>query len=629
MRSLREKLLFSYALLVLGILGGAGWSVYYFGVLGQSVRLILQNNYRSVLDAQRMKEALERQDSAMLFHIVGDATRAAQQYETNRQKFALNLDDAGKNITEIGEADIVHDIGAQFAAYSRRAQAFLNDPTLTADGQRRAYFTELEPAFVRLKNRCDALLQVNQEAMVRAQHRADEQAAGARRTAVLVALALLVVGPVYAVNLSRALVAPLRRLAVAAERIGEGDLDTQIEVRTREASTRDEVETLATAFNSMVDRLRVYRDREAARLQVAEEKSDAVLNSLYEPVIVTGAQGEVTGFNRSAGTLLDSAAASINQPVEVIGIPAVATAVREAIKERSPVAPEGERGLARIPVEGTERFYRVRTAPVIQQTGTVIGTVTVLEDMTRARQLDRLKDEFISVASHELRTPLTSLELAIQLLAEGSGGALSSAQDRLVRIAVADAERLERLTRDLLDLTRLEAGVAIPVPQPVRAHDIVEMALAPLRAVAAEKAISLTADVDPGLPPVFGSKEHLSRAVTNLVDNALRYTPPGGRVVVTARVTDHAMEFTVADTGEGVPPEYLPHLFERFVQVPGASSRGAGLGLSIVRKIVETHRGTVGVESAVGRGARFHFTIPLANTPSAGATPPVSEGGTH
>jgi signal transduction histidine kinase len=475
---------------------------------------------------------------------------------------------------------------------------------------------------VRLKNRCDALLQVNQEAMVRAQHRADEQAAGARRTAVLVALALLVFGPFYAINLSRALVAPLRRLAVAAERIGEGHLDTRIDVRTK-----DEVETLAAAFNSMVDRLRAYRGREAARLQVAEEKSDAVLNSLYEPVIVTGAEGEIIGFNRSAGILLTSAAASIGHPVETIGIPAVATAVREAIKERSPVAPEGERGLARIPVQGAERFYHVRTAPVVQQTGTVVGTVTVLEDVTRMRQLDRLKDEFISVASHELRTPLTSLELAIQLLSEGSGGSLSATQHRLVNIAVDDAQRLERLTRDLLDLTRLEAGVSIPAPEPVRAAEGVDMALTPLRSLAAEKGISLSADVDAGLPAVMGSKEHLSRAVTNLVDNALRHTPSGGRVDVTARVTDHTMEFSVADTGEGIPPEYLPHLFERFVQVPGASSRGAGLGLSIVRKIVEAHRGTVGVESTMGRGARFHFTIPLAGGPWAGAAPPAADTG--
>jgi CheY-like chemotaxis protein len=207
---------------------------------------------------------------------------------------------------------------------------------------------------------------------------------------------------------------------------------------------------------------------------IAEEKSDAVLNSLYEPVIVTGAHGEVIWVNRAASASLAPAAAWMNRPVEAIGIHAVAAAVREVIERGGSIAPEGERGLARVEGDGGERFYRVRTAPVTRQPGGVVATVTVLEDVTRMRQLDRMKDEFISVASHELRTPLTSIQMAVQLLTEGAGGALSDAQSRLVRIAVADTRRLEQLTKDLLDLTRLEAGTAIPAARPVRPHDIDE-----------------------------------------------------------------------------------------------------------------------------------------------------------
>jgi signal transduction histidine kinase len=613
MRSLRHKLLLSYAILVLGMLGMAGWSVYYFGVLGQSVRLILRNNYRSVLDAQQMQEALERQDSAMLFSIAGDRPRALQQYEANRQRFASSFADAADNITEVGETDIIRDIRDQFTVYSRRAQAFLRDSSLTASGRRLLYFSQMEPAFVRLKNRCDDLLTLNQEAMVRAQHRAEQQATDARRTAVVLAVSLLIAGGLFAVNFSRALVAPLQRLAAAAEQIGEGNLNTQIEVRTR-----DEVETLAAAFNTMVDRLQVYRTREAARLQIAEEKSDAVLNSLYEPVIVTGAQGEIIWVNRAAAASLTPEPDWINRPVETIGVPAVASAVREAIANGASVAPEGDRGLAKVAADGSERVYRVRTAPVIRQTGGVIGTVTVLEDVTRLRQLDRLKDEFISVASHELRTPLTSMQLAVQLLAERAGGPLSDAQDRLVRIAVADAQRLEQLTKDLLDLTRLEAGAALPATRTVRPYDVVDAAVKPLQPVADEQGLSLAVRVPADLPLVVGSPEHLSRVVTNLVNNALRHTPRGGRVEVTARATDGAVEFSVADTGEGIPPEYLPRLFERFTQIPGSTPGGAGLGLSIARRIVEAHRGAIGVESTVGHGSRFHFTIPIADAQTTG-----------
>jgi NtrC-family two-component system sensor histidine kinase KinB len=324
--------------------------------------------------------------------------------------------------------------------------------------------------------------------------------------------------------------------------------------------------------------------------------------------------------------LIEAPSEWIDRPVEAAGIPPIANAVREAIARGVPFAPEGERGLARISREGAERFYHVRTAPVVERTGTVVGTVTVLEDVTRQRQLDRMKDDFISVASHELRTPLTSMQMAVHLLAEGSAGALSDAQARLVGIAVVDAERLERLTHDLLDLNRLEAGTVVLTPRPIRANEIIAMALKPLQPVAVERRISMTVSASPELPAVMGSDEHLARVVTNLVHNALRHTPAGGRVKVSALVEGRWMEFAVEDTGEGISGEHLPLLFQRFVKIPGATPGGAGLGLSIARRIVEAHGGTIAVESMVGRGSRFHFTVPLAG-PAASGAPPIPEEG--
>ena len=238
--------------------------------------------------------------------------------------------------------------------------------------------------------------------------------------------------------------------------------------------------------------------------------------------------------------------------------------------------------------------------------------MTVLEDVTRLRQLDRLKDDFISVASHELRTPLTSLQMAVQLLAEGSAGPLAPPQERLLRLAAADAERLDRLTHDLLDLTRLEAGTAVPNRRPVSPSDLVAAALGPLRPQVEEKGIGLEVNVPPSLPLVSGDLEQLSRVVGNLVANAIRHTPAGGRIEVTAAEGGGAVRFAIADNGEGIPPAYRDQVFERFVQVPGTSSGGAGLGLPIARKIVEAHGGTIRVEPAPGQGTRFHFTVPLA-----------------
>jgi PAS domain S-box-containing protein len=635
MRSLRHKLFLSYALLIVGILAVDAWSVAHFHHLGRSVRLIMSRNYRSVGDAQNMKESLERQDSAMLFHLGGQTQKARSQYTMHRRRFLQYYTDAAANITESGESEVIREIDRRFTEYTRKAGAFLqvvdgsgperatgpSDPVhppvratpSTGDGRlpaaarlRPIYFRDLEPAFLELKESADRLLRLNQEAMVAAQRRAEAEAAGATRAALALTAASLLIGVFYALNLSHALVAPLRRLTAAAQRIGDGDLDVAIE-----AGPQDEVGVLAREFRLMTARLREYREREAARLEVAEQQGDAAINSLYEPVVVTNATGEVVSLNRAAKQLFGPEAERKGHSIEELDVPMLSQGVRQAIEERAPVAPEGDQGFATVTRNGSEHSYRVRTAPLLRSSGVVAGTVTVLEDVTRLRQLDQMKDEFISVASHELRTPLTSLRMSVELLAEGSAGTLTEPQARLVRMAATDAERLVRLTQDLLDLARLESGETVPDWQPLSPTDLVESASAPLQAVASQRGVALEVHLPPTLPMVSGDLEQLSRVVTNLVENAVRHTPEGGAVTISAEESGVAVRFTVRDTGVGIPKEYLSQVFDRFVQVPGASAGGAGLGLPIARRIVEAHGGKIEAESTLGSGSEFRFTVPI------------------
>jgi signal transduction histidine kinase len=623
MSSLRYKLLLSYAILVFGILLVGAWAIYNFAVLGRSVGRIMADNYRSVLDAQAMKETLERQDSAMLFHLSGEAARARSQYVSNRGRFARAYADAASNITEKGETEAIRDIGREFGEYQNLTREFLGRPRTAAD--RPLYFARLEPAFVHLKDRCDDLLRLNQDAMVRSQDRAQGKARAATQTAVGLALGTLVLGILYSVNLSRRLVAPLVGLTEAARRIGQGDLEQRIVVKTR-----DEVQVLGDEFNRMTASLREYREREAARLHVAQRQAEAAINHLYEPVVVTDAQGCVVGLNRAGEALFGPEGERHGRPVEELEAKAISAAVREALERRAPVAPESERGIAVIPVDRTERVFRVRTAPLLLDGDGVAGAVTVLEDVTRLRELDRLKDEFISVASHELRTPLTSMQLAVQLLAEGSAGPLSDKQSQLVRMASQDATRLDRLTRDLLDLTRLEAGTAVPNRRTMPVAGPVEGALGPLLATAGARGVQIVREISPDLPPISGDLEQLSRVVSNLVANAVRHTPSGGTVRVTAAPVADMIEYTVSDTGEGIPPEYLDRVFERFAQVPGATAGGAGLGLPIARKIVEAHGGRISVESEPRKGTTFRFTVPVAPAqPASGASPHITLEKSH
>jgi NtrC-family two-component system sensor histidine kinase KinB len=625
-RSLRQRVLLSYLFLMLVLMLAGAWGIYHFVVLGRAVDRILRNNYRSILAAENMKEALERQDSAAMFHVAGHDQKARAQYLIYADRFRHQYLDAANNITEVGEPEIVADIDRQFRAYTALIQPFLargHSPGASA-----SYFAHLEPAFVRLKDRCDDLLHLNQAAMVRANARAIQLSQRATWSTVVMGMLALCLVTAFGLRFSEAIVAPLRTLAATAQRVGEGYLDQEIPV-----TSQDEIGVLAQEFNRMEARLREYREREAGRLQVAEQRSDVAMNSLYDPVLVTDAAGNVTALNDAAEELFGPEKERVGRPVgEIVADPHVERAVCDAIRRRAAVAPEGEAGLvpvapyrargvvtARSRADGEavpdhrERVYRIRTAPMCREDGAVLGTVTVFEDITRLREVDRMKDEFISVASHELRTPLTSLQMAIHLLGEDSLGPLSEKQRRLIMGSREDIDRLERLMRDLLDLSRLEAGTEAPDRRPIAPADLIEMGLEPVRTAFKEKGLALVMDVPATLPPVLADPRQISRVVTNMVSNALRHTEAGS-VAVSARPDASQVSFSVADTGSGIPPEYLDRIFERFVQVPGSRSGGAGLGLSISKKLVELHGGQIGVHSELGKGSTFTFSLPTSRS---------------
>jgi signal transduction histidine kinase len=235
--------------------------------------------------------------------------------------------------------------------------------------------------------------------------------------------------------------------------------------------------------------------------------------------------------------------------------------------------------------------------------------VVVLEDITNLRQLDRLKTEFIGVASHELRTPITSLLLANELMSEGAAGVLSPELKQIVEAQGQDLSRLEKLTRELLDLTRMEAGQTLPKFEMSPAGQVAKGAVQSVRRQAEEKGVHLVEEIPEGLPSVRVDKSQITRVLVNLLNNAIRHTAPGGTVTARAIPKADQVTFEVADTGEGIPAEYLATIFDRFVQVPGATQGGAGLGLSIAQRIVKAHGGVMQVSSEVGKGSTFSFSV--------------------
>jgi two-component system, NtrC family, sensor histidine kinase KinB len=598
---LRTKLLLGYGGFVLALAVLGAWSARTLSQMSAVSGRIIAENYDSVVAAQDMKESLERQDSAALFDILGQRERARRQTAEHRDRFDAAFEKAAANITERGEAEIIAAIRADRDAYYRLFDAFV----MSESDRTARYFRELEPQFNRVRADCDRLLRVNQEAMRR---KADAAAAIARRwflITLVLAIALMAAGIAVEIRLSSAISGPVRQLTAATTRMAAGELDTAVPV-----TSADEIGSLAVGFNRMAERIRELRRSDLGKLLVAQQTTEAAIDSLYDPVLVTDAAGLVTRINPAAERLFGARAELLGKPIgEVARDPRIAQAVVDVLRSQAPVASESAAAVLPWAVDGARRAFRIRSTPMKDADTKLVGAVTLLEDITHLSEISRLKSEFIAAASHELRTPLTSVQMGIYLLLEGSTGPLGERQQEILEVCREDTTRLDRLMRELLDLSKIESGAVTPVFAPIRPSALIAAAIDPLRLQVESHGIRLDVDAPPDLPAVSVDRSQIERVITNLVTNAMRATPAGGAITVAAAQRGEEIAISVADTGTGIPREYLSRIFEPFVQVSHATGGGAGLGLTISRRIVEAHGGQLTVQSSPGQGSIFTFTV--------------------
>jgi len=604
--NLRNKLLLSFLIFIAALVALGVWSALSLRELGEVSRRIIAHNYDSVVAAQDMKESLERMDSSALFLLLGDRDRAMAQFNQHRARFDAAFGKAAGNITEPGEAEIIEAIRIDRDEYYRRFGAFV------ASGERRRpgdYFQQLEPLFNKIRAECEHLLQINQRAMAAK----SEAAAGAARRELVLTLglagALAAAGLALAVLLANGIMRPMRELTATAAKIAGGDLTAKARV-----TSRDEIGILAAEFNRMAERVQQLRRSDLGRLIAAQQTTEAAIDSLFEPVLVTDGEGRITRLNRAAESLFGARAEAIGKPIsEVAHDQRIAMAVSEALRAERAVAAESVSAAIPISINGTEQSFRLRTTPMRDAEGHLLGAVALLEDITRLREIDRLKSEFVDTAARYLQTPLLNLQMGLHCLITDAAGEMTDKQKDILYACREDGERLERLMRDLTDLSSIESGEAAPRLAPVRIEDVVQSAVETFRLRAEAKDQSLKTDIAPALPLLNADAEQIKRVLENLLSNAIRYTPRGGEIRITAARREDYVSISVADTGHGIPPEHLTLLFHRFLSVPGAKPGSTGLGLAISKRLVEAHGGQISARSEVGRGTTITFTLPVAH----------------
>ena len=607
MSSLRRKLAFSYGLLIVIILAVSGWAIYHLVHLGRSVDVILVNNYKSILAAENMTEALERMDSSAMFFVASHPGKARQQFSENAKRFDNEFHVAASNITESGEDVIIADINARYVAYKQQIEQFLNPPRAApAAEQSGIYFDRLEPGFLSLKGRLDDLLHLNQQSMVAASERAQAQSLKAEISTAIVAALGLAFALGFAWRFTTYVVDPISLLADKAKQVGEGDFDQHISV-----SSKDEIGVLATEFNRMQVRLRDLRKSDYGRLLIEQKKSDAVIDSICEPVIVTDSHDHVIKINRAARKLFGPLARGDGSGVDLErfeGGERILRAVRDALSMQQPLGTDGDAAVVPITLAGAQRDFRLRPTPMRNAEGRLVGAVTLLEDITAITEVDKLKSEFISIASSRLAEPLNALRLALHAVIEGYVGDLTDQQQEMVTLARDNADKLDELMGDLLELAEIDSGARRLYLERVRPIDLARGAVERFRAAADAKLVKLENRVWPDLSWVVADKKASARILDNLLSNAISHTERGGTVTIEANEHVGRVYLSVRDTGEGIPEQQLSSIFDRFSRVGNKVGR-SGLGLALVKRLVEAQGGQVSVQSRPGEGSTFTVAL--------------------
>jgi two-component system phosphate regulon sensor histidine kinase PhoR len=422
---------------------------------------------------------------------------------------------------------------------------------------------------------------------------------------------LLAVG--VALWISRSFTARINRIREFSMRVAQGDFQP-----LRVDRSRDELAELSNALNETAARL----DQTIRSLTGERNRSAAILRSMIEGVAVIDAAGRMVFSNDAFGQILGHGAPSgegrplveVTRQTELLEVARRALAAGEIVQSEVTVGTVRPRtfSITAAPILAPEAAAENAAVPAASRAPA--GAVLVLHDISEQRRLERVRRDFVANVSHELRTPLTAIQGFAETLL---GGAIDDRENRVrfLEIIRDHSRRLASLTEDLLKLSRIEADQMELEMRPIGVAELIEGCLDTTRLRAEQKQLALEVDCPSNLPPARGDRGRLAEVLQNLLDNAVQYTPPGGRIRVSAREEPAQVVVTVSDNGIGIPQSDQSRIFERFYRVDAARSRelgGTGLGLAIARHIVEAHGGRIWVESTVGQGSDFHFSIPIA-----------------
>ncbi|MCC0178305.1 HAMP domain-containing protein [Waterburya agarophytonicola K14] len=599
---LRQKILWGYGIALGLILFVGGWGIFNLRRLGRASNAIVEENYRSIIAAEKKIDALERQDSAILLALLGNEEQARGQFREAEFRFLQAFANSKSNVTIEGEAEIIEALEATYNDYLKAVRF----STITIQ----SYDEEVFPLFESVRDLCVDLRELNSETMLDAADRTRWLSIQATWSMAIAGGGAAGLGLIFSLLLSDRLVKPLRKMTEATESIADGNYNVALPV-----TSQDELGILATAINSMSEKLQSFRDLNVGKIINEQQRSEAIISSIADGIIVVDDQLKVIALNPAAGEIVKvkPILAVDNHFLDVFNNQKFYQYLQETITTGKALNLKESENVLTLNRGETTQYYQFQINPVINKNKQTLGGIVLLQDITKLRELDRLKSDFVDTASHELRTPLTGMAMSLSMLQEMAESKLSDSEMELVTTANEDVARLSSLVNDLLDLSKIESGRIDLDFVPLDVEFLFSKAIATLKVQAEDKQISLHSKL-PNPVKVRADPNKILWVLTNLIANAIRYTQTGGEINLRAKQHQEQLYISVQDNGAGIPREYTSKIFDKFVQVENQESLGgSGLGLAICKEIVKAHGGTIWVDSIFGEGSTFTFTLPIVN----------------
>lgn len=570
----KEKLLLSTGILFAMIILLTALSIIYVNRLSNDTSNILVANYNTLDYSRKMMMALDNN--------IGNTT--------NRKQFEENLRLQHKNITEPGEQELTDSLAANY-------KALLLHPA--------------DSSFLhRARKNISSIMLLNMQAIERKSKIAAETSDKSIFWITVIGTICFVIALTLFFNLPGNVANPIRELTESIREIAQGNYARRIHY-----PGKNEFGDLAFSFNTMAEKLEEYQASNLQKILIEKKRIETLINNMNDPVIGLDENRKVLFMNNIALKISGLKAEEVmNKPVQEIAVTndLVRSLVQELFTENK------EKSETKQPVKiyanNKESYFEKQIIPIkIIPTGemkeVLMGNVILLQNITPYKELDFAKTNFIATVSHELKTPISSIKMSLQLLENKQLGSLNEEQKNLVDSIKEDAGRLLKITGELLNMTQVETGSIQMSVAPSAPNDIVDYAVNANKSAAENKNIKLDISIPANTPQVLADKDKTAWVLNNLISNAIRFSYDHSIVYISVNEENGKIKFSVTDKGQGIAPQYIGKIFDRYFRIPGTKKEGTGLGLSISKEFIEAQGGYMTVESEFGKGSIFSFYL--------------------